>query len=253
MPAPRACAPRLAAVRRPAARARVAGLVASPAPAREPRAVLAFLPEGGDDNPDPVLDRLAARPQARDRARQRDAGPLHARSRRCSTSRPDRARRPPSTSRATSPRLELVPRRRRQRLHLRLEQGARARATGARGDRAGPAGEPHPRRRARYAGVAGRTQPRGRRGRRRDGDIAASRSARRRDARRARAAAARATTASSSSGCRRPPRATPCSTGCCATAGPATCCSSCRRPPRAFVPQLLPAGAILPDGGQWRC
>ncbi|MDX6680655.1 MAG: hypothetical protein QOG94_694, partial [Solirubrobacteraceae bacterium] len=28
-----------------------------------PRAVLAFLPEGGDDNPDPVLDRLAARPQ----------------------------------------------------------------------------------------------------------------------------------------------------------------------------------------------
>jgi hypothetical protein len=41
-----------------------AGLAAVPAAqARDPRAVLAFLPEGGDDNPDPVLDRLAARPQ----------------------------------------------------------------------------------------------------------------------------------------------------------------------------------------------
>ncbi|MEJ7798006.1 MAG: hypothetical protein WKF42_05865 [Solirubrobacteraceae bacterium] len=37
--------------------------VASPAGARAPRAVLAFLPEGGDDNPDPVLDRLATYPQ----------------------------------------------------------------------------------------------------------------------------------------------------------------------------------------------
>jgi hypothetical protein len=41
-----------------------AGLLAAPAAdARAPRAVLAFLPEGGDDNPDPVLDRLDARPQ----------------------------------------------------------------------------------------------------------------------------------------------------------------------------------------------
>ncbi|HEV7804848.1 MAG TPA: hypothetical protein VGO80_03460 [Solirubrobacteraceae bacterium] len=42
-----------------------AGLaVAAPAAqARDARAVLAFLPEGGDDNPDPVLDRLAARPR----------------------------------------------------------------------------------------------------------------------------------------------------------------------------------------------
>ena len=36
---------------------------AAPADARSPRAVLAFLPEGGDDNPDPVLDRLAERPR----------------------------------------------------------------------------------------------------------------------------------------------------------------------------------------------
>jgi hypothetical protein len=36
---------------------------ASPAGAAPSRAVLAFLPEGGDDNPDPVLDRLDARPQ----------------------------------------------------------------------------------------------------------------------------------------------------------------------------------------------
>jgi hypothetical protein len=42
----------------------LAGLaVAAPADARSPRAVLAFLPEGGDDNPDPVLDRLAERPR----------------------------------------------------------------------------------------------------------------------------------------------------------------------------------------------
>ena len=34
-------------------------VVASPASARESRAVLAFLPEGGADNPDPVLDRFA--------------------------------------------------------------------------------------------------------------------------------------------------------------------------------------------------
>ncbi len=41
----------------------LAGLaVAAPADARSPRAVLAFLPEGGNDNPAPVLDRLAARP-----------------------------------------------------------------------------------------------------------------------------------------------------------------------------------------------
>jgi len=37
--------------------------VASPAAAQQPRAVLAFLPEGGDDNPDPVLDRFASYPQ----------------------------------------------------------------------------------------------------------------------------------------------------------------------------------------------
>ena len=36
---------------------------ASPASAADSRAVLAFLPEGGDDNPAPVLDRLDARPQ----------------------------------------------------------------------------------------------------------------------------------------------------------------------------------------------
>ncbi len=34
---------------------------AAPAHADDPRVVLAFLPEGGDDNPEPVLDRLAAR------------------------------------------------------------------------------------------------------------------------------------------------------------------------------------------------
>lgn len=41
-----------------------AGLLAAsvaPAGAAEPRVVLAFLPQGGDDNPDPVLDRLEAR------------------------------------------------------------------------------------------------------------------------------------------------------------------------------------------------
>jgi hypothetical protein len=36
---------------------------AAPARAQQPRAVLAFLPEGGHDNPRPVIDRLAARPQ----------------------------------------------------------------------------------------------------------------------------------------------------------------------------------------------
>jgi hypothetical protein len=36
---------------------------AQPALAQQPRAVLAFLPSGGDDNPKPVLDRLDARPQ----------------------------------------------------------------------------------------------------------------------------------------------------------------------------------------------
>lgn len=41
----------------------VAALAAAPADARSPRAVLAFLPEGGEDNPAPVLDRLAAREQ----------------------------------------------------------------------------------------------------------------------------------------------------------------------------------------------
>jgi hypothetical protein len=41
------------------------GTVAAPtdAQASEPRAVVAFLPAGGEDNPKPVLDRLAARPQ----------------------------------------------------------------------------------------------------------------------------------------------------------------------------------------------
>ena len=42
----------------------LAGLaVASPAGARSSRAVLAFLPEGGEDNPEPVLDRFEARPR----------------------------------------------------------------------------------------------------------------------------------------------------------------------------------------------
>ncbi len=43
----------------------VAGLAAAPAPAwaRESRAVLAFLPQGGDNNPKPVLDRLATHPR----------------------------------------------------------------------------------------------------------------------------------------------------------------------------------------------
>jgi hypothetical protein len=36
---------------------------AAPAHAQQPRAVLAFLPEGGHDNPRPVIDRLDARPQ----------------------------------------------------------------------------------------------------------------------------------------------------------------------------------------------
>ncbi|MEY2516672.1 MAG: hypothetical protein QOJ89_4030 [bacterium] len=54
--------PRLAAV--VALLLTLAGLaVAAPADARAPRAVLAFLPEGGEDNPEPVLDRLAERPQ----------------------------------------------------------------------------------------------------------------------------------------------------------------------------------------------
>ncbi len=53
--------PRLAAV--VALLLTLAGLaVASPAHARTPRAVLAFLPTGGEDNPAPVLDRLDARP-----------------------------------------------------------------------------------------------------------------------------------------------------------------------------------------------
>lgn len=39
------------------------GLAAAPADARPSRAVLAFLPDGGDDNPAPVLERLEARAQ----------------------------------------------------------------------------------------------------------------------------------------------------------------------------------------------
>src|SRR5215207_7990507 len=42
----------------------LAGLAAAPASsAQAPRAVLAFLPEGGDDNPAPVFERLTARPR----------------------------------------------------------------------------------------------------------------------------------------------------------------------------------------------
>jgi hypothetical protein len=41
----------------------LAACVAATADARSARAVLAFLPRGGDGNPDPVLQRLAARPQ----------------------------------------------------------------------------------------------------------------------------------------------------------------------------------------------
>ncbi len=57
----------------PSARAALAALLlvlpaaapaaAAPARADAPRAVLAFLPSGGDDNPKPILDRLDARPQ----------------------------------------------------------------------------------------------------------------------------------------------------------------------------------------------
>ena len=128
-------------------RASLALVAAPPADARATRAVLAFLPTGGDDNPDPVLDRLDARPAARDRARQRDPGPLLAGA--------DAARHHRRVA-DLGRRLRLAPaaaararrRRRRQRLRLRLEQGARARGDGARGDRARPAGEPYPGRRA---------------------------------------------------------------------------------------------------------
>jgi hypothetical protein len=41
----------------------VCGGLAGPARAAQPRAVLAFLPSGGEDNPKPILDRLDARPQ----------------------------------------------------------------------------------------------------------------------------------------------------------------------------------------------
>jgi hypothetical protein len=61
MPVP-AHVPRLAAVL--ALLLALAGLAAAPpAGARSPRAVLAFLPSGGEDDPDSVPDRLAARPQ----------------------------------------------------------------------------------------------------------------------------------------------------------------------------------------------
>ncbi|HTN24587.1 MAG TPA: hypothetical protein VL120_11410, partial [Solirubrobacteraceae bacterium] len=40
-----------------------AAAAAGPARAAQPRAVLAFLPSGGEDNPKPILDRLDARPQ----------------------------------------------------------------------------------------------------------------------------------------------------------------------------------------------
>src|SRR5436190_11594668 len=57
-------APRLAAAIAPILVCLAASLVAAPAAsARASRAVLAFLPQGGDGNPDPVLDRLDARPQ----------------------------------------------------------------------------------------------------------------------------------------------------------------------------------------------
>ena len=60
--------PHVAGVSRAAAAAAlalalVAVVAAAPADARSPRAVLAFLPAGGDDNPAPVLDRFQAREQ----------------------------------------------------------------------------------------------------------------------------------------------------------------------------------------------
>ncbi len=62
MSAPARHVPRLVAVG--ALLLMLAGVLApAAAGAREPRAVLAFLPKGGDDNPDPILDRLDARPQ----------------------------------------------------------------------------------------------------------------------------------------------------------------------------------------------
>ena len=65
MPAPsQPHVPRLAVVVALVLLSFAASLVgAPPSDARAPRAILAFLPKGGDDNPDPVLDRLDARPQ----------------------------------------------------------------------------------------------------------------------------------------------------------------------------------------------
>jgi hypothetical protein len=62
MPAPLRHVPRLAAV--VALLLVLTGIAGTePAAARSPRAVLAFLPTGGDDNPDSVFDRLDARPR----------------------------------------------------------------------------------------------------------------------------------------------------------------------------------------------
>ena len=63
MPALSAHAPRLAAVVALLLLAAAGTAAPVAAQAREPRAVLAFMPDGGDENPDPVLDRLDARPQ----------------------------------------------------------------------------------------------------------------------------------------------------------------------------------------------
>ena len=61
VPAPITRVPRLAVLL--ALLLALAGAAAPAADARSSRAVLAFLPKGGEGNPDPVLDRLAARPQ----------------------------------------------------------------------------------------------------------------------------------------------------------------------------------------------
>jgi hypothetical protein len=56
-------APRLAAVVALVLMLAGLGAAAAPADARSPRAVLAFLPSGGQDNLPPIIDRLDARPQ----------------------------------------------------------------------------------------------------------------------------------------------------------------------------------------------
>ena len=212
----------------------------APADARSSRAVLAFLPAGGDDNPDPVLDRLDARPQLAlglVSATQGLYSPEQALLDISAGSRTSAAVYDPRTP----PQLELVVGGDGSGFIFGWSKVARAREHGARA-RSSPGllasripGGAGLRRRARAARTSRPSPPPTA-----PGDVdAVSLGPRRRPRRRA-CGGCCATTASSSPGCRRPPTATPRSTRSLRDRSPATLLIVMQTPPRARAPQLLP-------------